>query len=310
MRRLAQALLVMLGVSIVVFALIHLVPGDPIRTALGTRFDPAVYQRLRARAGFDDPLVVQYLKWLGRAVTGDLGVSFRSGEPVSGLLVQRLPATLSLGLGAVFVALLIALPLGILAALRQGTRIDYAASVLSQVGVSIPDFWWGIMLILLFSLTFGWLPPSGYVSFADSPLEWLKHLVLPAVAIGVISGSILTRFVRTAMLDALQRDSTRTARSKGLPEGLIVRRHVLRNALIPIVTVAGLQLAYLLGGLVVIEIVFAWPGLGRLAFDAVQRRDYPVLQGAVLLVAVVFLLINLAVDLLYAWLDPRIRYDR
>ena len=253
---------------------------------------------------------MQYLKWLGRAVTGDLGVSFRSGEPVSGLLVQRLPATLSLGLGAVFVALLIALPLGIFSALRQGTRLDYAASVLSQVGVSVPDFWWGIMLILLFSLTFGWLPPSGYVSFADSPLEWLKHLVLPAVAIGVISGSILTRFVRTAMLDALQRDSTRTARSKGLPEGLIVRRHVLRNALIPIVTVAGLQLAYLLGGLVVIEIVFAWPGLGRLAFDAVQRRDYPVLQGAVLLVALVFLLVNLAVDLLYAWLDPRIRYDR
>jgi peptide/nickel transport system permease protein len=309
-RRLGQAVVVMLGVSVLVFALIHVVPGDPIRTALGTRFDQAMYERLRARAGFDEPLVEQYGDWVVDAATGNLGVSFRSGEEVAGIVAERIAPTLSLALGAVAVALLISLPLGTLSAVRQGTKLDHAASVFSQVGVSIPDFWWGIMLILAFSLTLGWLPPSGYVPFAISPVEWLKHLVLPSLAIGVISGSILTRFVRAAMLEALQRDSTRTARSKGLPERLVVFRHVLRNAAVPIVTVGGLQLAYLLGGLVVIEIVFAWPGLGRLAFDAVQRRDYPVLQGAVLLVALIFVLVNLVVDLLYARLDPRIRYGR
>lgn len=309
LRRVGQAVLVMLGVSVIVFGLVHIVPGDPIRVALGTRFDPAVYERLYERAGFADPLPVQYVKWLGNAVTGDLGVSFRSGDPVTDIVTDRLPATLSMAVAAVLVALLISIPLGILSALKQGTKLDYAASVFSQVGVSIPDFWWGIVLILLFALTLGWFPPSGYVSFFDDPMGWARHLVLPAVTIGMISGSILTRFVRTAMLEALHRDYTRTARSKGLPEGLIVRRHVLRNALVPIVTVVGLQLAYLLGGLIVVEIVFAWPGLGRLAFDAVQRRDYPVLQGAVLLVAVIFLLVNLVVDLLYAWLDPRIKYD-
>ena len=307
-RRVGQALVVMLGVSVVVFGLVHLVPGDPIRTALGTRFDPVVYERLYERAGFDDPLPVQYVKWLGGAVTGDLGVSFRSGAPVTELIVERLPATFSLGLAAVVVALAISLPLGMISALRQGSRLDYAASVFSQVGVSVPDFWWAIMLILVFSLQLGWLPPSGYVSPFEDPVEWVQHLVLPAVSIGLISGSILTRFVRSAVLEALHQDSTRTARSKGLPEHLIIRRHVLRNALVPIVTVAGLQLAFLLGGLIVVEIVFAWPGLGRLAFDAVQARDYPVLQGAVLLVAVIFLVVNLVVDLLYAYLDPRITY--
>jgi peptide/nickel transport system permease protein len=307
-RRVGQAVLVMLGVSVIVFGLIHLVPGDPIRLALGTRFDPDVYAALRERSGLDQPLLTQYVSWLGNALTGDLGVSFRTGQPVATMVTERLPATAFLAGGALVVALAIALPAGILSAVRSGSKLDSAVTAASQVGVSIPDFWSGIMLILLFSAVLGWLPPSGYVSPLESPVDALRHLALPAITVGVISGSILTRFVRAAMLDALHQDHTRTARSKGLAEGTVIRRHVLRNALVPIVTVVGLQLAFLLGGVVVVEVIFAWPGLGRLALDAVTSRDYPVLQAAVLLFSLTFLVINLVVDLLYALLDPRIRY--
>jgi peptide/nickel transport system permease protein len=307
-RRAAQAVVVLLGVSVIVFALVHLVPGDPIRTALGTRFDPDTYQALRERAGFDQPLPVQYAQWLGSAITGDLGVSFRSGRPVTTTLLERLPASAGLALASLVIALLIAIPLGILSAVRSGTKTDYAATFFSQMGISIPDFWMGIMLILLFSLVLGWLPPSGYVPFTESPLGWLERVIMPAATIGVVSGSILTRFVRSAMLEALSQDYTRTARSKGLAERTVVNRHVLKNALIPVVTITGIQLASLLGGVIVVEIVFAWPGLGQLAILAVNSRDYSVLQGTVLLIAVIFLLINLLVDILYAWLDPRISY--
>ncbi len=307
-RRALQAVGVLLGVSVLVFAIIHLVPGDPVRLALGTRFDQATYDALRARAGLDQPLIVQYFNWIGGALTGDLGVSFRSGRPVTELILERLPATLSLAGGAIVVALVIAVPLGIVSAVRQGSVLDYAATGFSQAGISIPDFWMGILFILFFSLQLDLLPPSGYVGLFTNPWEWFTHLLMPAVTVGVVSGSILTRFVRSSMLEALGEDFTRTARSKGLRERLVVRRHALANALIPVVTIAGLQLAYLLSGVVVVEQVFAWPGLGLLALNAVQARDYPVLQGAVLLFAVFFLLVNLAVDLLYAFLDPRIRY--
>ncbi len=308
LRRGAQALLVLLGVSIVCFSLVHLVPGDPIRVSLGTRFDPETYQALRERAGFDQPLPVQYLDYVTSAVTGDLGVSFRSGQPVTEILTERLPATLTLTLAAMVVALLIAIPLGIISAVRQGSKLDYGATVVSQVGVSVPDFWMGILLILLFAGTLGWFPPSGYVSPLENPVEWLHHVTLPAVTIGLVSGSILTRFVRSAVLESLSQDYTRTARAKGLPERDVVRRHVLRNAWVPIVTVTGVQLASLLGGVIVVEVIFGWPGLGRLTLDAVQSRDYPVMQGAVLLFATLFLLVNFVVDLLYAALDPRISY--
>jgi peptide/nickel transport system permease protein len=308
LRRVGQAVLVMLGVSVIVFLLVHLVPGDPIRRSLGTRYDPDVYRILYERAGFDRPLAEQYVRWLGSALTGDLGVSFRNGRPVTALVLERLPATALLAGSALLLALAIALPAGIISAVRSGSKLDYGVSAFSQVGVSIPDFWSGIMLILVFSLGLGWLPPSGYVSPLESPLDFLRYVALPATTIGIISGSILTRFVRSAMLDALHQDYTRTARSKGLAPRTVINRHVLRNALVPIVTVTGLQLATLLGGVVVVEVIFAWPGLGRLALDAVQRRDYPVLQGAVLLFSLTFLLVNLLVDLLYAWLDPRIRY--
>lgn len=307
-RRVAQSLLALLGVSVIVFALMHLVPGDPVRTALGTRFDQELYEALRARAGLDKPLVVQYFDWLARALTGDLGVSFRTGQPVAVGLVQRLPATALLAGASLLVAIVIALPAGIVSAVRQGKSVDYAATALSQVGVSVPDFWFGILLILLFASTLGLLPPSGYVSpFAD-PVGFLQRLVMPALTLGTVNGAILTRFTRSSVLEAMSADHVRLARAKGLPERRILLEHVLRNAWIPIVTVTGLQLATLLGGVVIVEVVFAWPGLGRLALDAVNSRDYPVLQGAVLTLAAAFLLINLLVDLLYARLDPRISY--
>ena len=309
LRRVVQAAVVLLGVAVITFALLKLVPGDPIRIALGTRFDPETYAALRARAGLDQPLPVQLGDYLLSAVRGDLGVSFRSGQPVTLLVLERLPATVTLALAGLAVALLIALPLGILAAVRQGSKTDAAATVVSQLGVSVPDFWMGILFILLFAGTLGWLPSAGYVPLTEDPGGWLSHLVLPAVTIGVVSGSILTRFVRSAVLESLGQDYTRTARSKGLPPGLVLRRHVLRNAVIPVLTVTGLQLAGLLGGLIVIENVFAWPGLGQLVFTAVSGRDYPVVQGVVLLLAVLFLLVNLLVDVLYAVLDPRISYS-
>lgn len=307
LRRVAQAVIVLLGVSVLVFALIHLVPGDPVRTALGTRFEQEAYEALRRRAGLDRPLLVQYFAWLGNALRGDLGVSFRSGDPVTAVLLGRLPATGLLAGGSLVVALVIAVPLGIVSAVKRGTWIDRAATIFSQLGISIPDFWMGIMLILLFSLTLGWLPSQGYVPLTEDPVEALRRLLMPAVTIGVVSGSVLTRFMRASVLESLGQDFTRTAEAKGLKRRVVLLRHVVRTALVPFVTVAGLQLAFLLGGVVIIEIVFSWPGLGELALIAVQRRDYPVLQGTVLLLAGVFLLINLLVDLLYAALDPRIR---
>lgn len=308
-RRTLQALVVLVGVSILVFALMHLVPGDPIRLALGTRFDPDTYEALRERAGLDQPLVVQYFGWAGGALTGDLGVSFRSGEAVTGLIVERLGATLSLAGASLAVALLIAVPLGMVSALRPRSPVDYVATTFSQAGISIPEFWMGIVLILVFAAGLDVLPSSGYVPLGESVGGWLSHLVLPAITVGVVSGSILTRFVRSSVLEALGQDYTRTARAKGLRERTVVRRHVVRNALVPVVTVTGVQLAYLLSGIVVVEVVFAWPGLGLLALQAVEARDYPLLQGAVLLFAFFFLVVNLIVDLLYAYLDPRISYE-
>ena len=308
LRRLGQMLIALLGVSTLVFLLIHLVPGDPIRIALGTRFDQSVYDALMARSGLDRPLMEQYLSWLGNAVTGDLGVSFRSGRPVTEVVLERLPGTVTLATAALLIALSVALPFGIIAAVRRGSVLDSVTTTVSQVGISVPDFWAGILYILLFSLTLGWLPPSGYVPLSEDPAGWLQHLTLPALSVGLVSGSILFRFVRSAVLEALDQDYVRTARAKGVGGLRLITGHVLPNAAVPIVTVVGLQLGFLLGGVVVVETIFAWPGLGRLALIAVQARDLPVVQGAVLYIATMFLLISLIVDLLYAALDPRIRY--
>jgi peptide/nickel transport system permease protein len=307
-RRLAQSAAVLVGVSILVFAIVHVVPGDPVRIALGTRFDQATYDALMERSGLDQPLVTQYFNWVVSALQGDLGVSFRTGRTVSSMITERLPATVSLAAAAIVVALLIAIPLGTISALRPRSVVDWFATVTSQAGISIPDFWMGIMLILIFAGTLGWLPTGGYVPLSDDPVEWARRLIMPAVTIGVVSGSIMTRFVRSSVLEALGQEHVRAARAKGMRGRDVLNWHVLRNALVPLVTVGGIQLAYLLSGVVVIEIVFRWPGLGQLALQAVQQRDYPVLQGAVLLFAVIFLVVNLIVDLAYARLDPRITY--
>ncbi|UOW01574.1 ABC transporter permease [Agrococcus sp. SCSIO52902] len=305
--RLLHSLLVLLGVVVVVFLLIHLVPGDPVRIALGTRYTQEAYDALRAASGLDRPLLEQFVTYLVDVVRGDLGVSFRSGQPVSLSLLERLPATASLALFGIVLALIISIPAGTWAAMREGRISDGIIRVTSQFGVSVPDFWMGLLLITLFASVLGWLPSSGYAAITDDPVQWLRRVVLPGATVGLVAGAILTRYVRAAVLDVLSATYVRTAKAKGLPPRIVTVRHVLRNALIPIITVAGIQLATILGGVIVVEVVFAWPGLGRLVYDAVAARDYPLVQGAVLLMAVLFLAINLLVDVLYAVVDPRIR---
>ncbi|MGE5697693.1 MAG: ABC transporter permease [Candidatus Sericytochromatia bacterium] len=306
-RRMLYSLVVLFGVLVLVFALVHLVPGDPVRIALGTRYTPEAYEALRAESGLDRPLVEQFFSYAGSAVTGDLGVSFRNGDPVTLTLADRLPATVSLAVVGILIALTVAVPAGIWAALREGRLADAIVRVCSQFGVSIPDFWLGILLIGLFATTLGWLPTSGYVPLTTNPGGWLRHVILPGVTVGVVAAAIMTRYVRAAVLDVASMGYVRTAKSKGLPPRVVTWRHVVRNALVPVLTITGIQLATILGGVIVVEVVFAWPGLGRLTYQAVAARDYPVIQGAVLLIAVMFLLINLLVDMLYAVVDPRIR---
>ncbi|AEV74900.1 ABC-type dipeptide/oligopeptide/nickel transport system, permease component [Mycolicibacterium rhodesiae NBB3] len=306
-RRLLYSAVVLIGVLVVVFALVHLVPGDPVRIALGTRYSPQAYDALRSASGLDKPIVEQFFSYIGSALTGDLGVSFRNGDPVTVILLERLPATISLALAGIVIALLIALPAGIWSALREGRVSDALIRVASQFGVSVPDFWMGILLIALFATTLGWLPTSGYQPLLDNPGGWLRHIALPALTVGLVAGAIMTRYVRSAVLEVASMGYVRTARSKGLPPRVVTFRHTVRNALIPVLTITGIQLATILGGVIVVEVVFAWPGLGRLVYNAVAARDYPVIQGAVLLIAALFLLINLIVDVLYAVVDPRIR---
>ena len=306
-RRLAYSLIVLVGVAIVVFALVQLVPGDPVRIALGTRYTPEAYHTLREASGLDRPLIVQFFSFLGNAARGDLGVSFRNGDPVAQILMDRLPATVSLAVVGIAIALVVALPAGIFSALREGRVSDAIVRVSSQFGVSIPDFWMGILLIALFSTTLGWLPTSGYRPLFSDPGGWLQHVILPGLTVGVVAAAIMTRYVRSAVLEVADKGYVRTAKSKGLSPQVVTSRHIVRNALVPILTIAGIQLATILGGVIVVEVVFAWPGLGRLVYTAVAARDYPVIQGAVLLIAALFLLINLVVDVLYAVVDPRIR---
>lgn len=306
-RRLLYSVVVLIGVVIVVFALAHLVPGDPVRIALGTRYTPEAYQALRSASGLDRPLIQQFAHFLGSAATGDLGVSFRDGTPVTTTLLERLPATVSLGLFGIVIALLISLPAGIWSALHEGRLSDGIVRVTSQFGVSIPDFWLGILLISLFSTVLGWLPTSGYRPLFGDPGGWLRHIILPGLTVGLVAAAIMTRYIRSAVLEVAAMGYVRTARSKGLPPCVVTFRHTVRNALIPVLTITGIQLATVLSGVIVVEVVFAWPGLGRLVYNSVAARDYPLIQGAVLLIAALFLFVNLIVDALYAVVDPRIR---
>lgn len=307
LRRLAYTVVVLVGVVVAVFAIIQLVPGDPVRIALGTRYTQESYNALREASGLDRPILEQFFSYLGNVATGNFGVSFRNGEPVTLLVLERLPATMTLALAGIVIALLIAIPLGTLAALREGRWADSVVRVVSQIGVSVPDFWMGMLLITVFSSVLGWLPSSGYTPFLESPGGWFANLLLPAVTVGIVSGAIMTRYVRAAVLEVSHSSFVRTARSKGLQPGVVLGRHIGRNALVPILTIVGIHLATLLGGIIVVEVVFAWPGLGRMTYEAVAARDYPVIQGTVLLIAAIFLLVNLLVDVLYAIVDPRIR---
>ncbi|WP_244951275.1 ABC transporter permease [Ruania zhangjianzhongii] len=306
-RRLVYSAVVLLGVMVVTFAIVQLVPGDPIRLALGTRYNPEAYQALLEASGLDRPLPEQFFSYIAGALTGDLGVSFRSGQPVTVLLLERLPATVSLAVVGIGLALLIALPAGIWAGLREGRVADAIVRVTSQFGVSVPDFWMGLLLITLFSGMLGWLPSSGYTPLAEDPGGWARQVVLPALTVGLVAAAILTRYVRAAVLEVAHSGFVRTARSKGLSPKVVTLRHVVRNALVPVLTIVGIQLATIASGVIVVEVVFAWPGLGRLVYESVAARDYAMIQGAVLLIAAMFLLINLIVDVCYALVDPRIR---
>jgi len=306
-RRLIYSAVVLFGVLVVTFAIVQLVPGDPIRLALGTRYNPEAYQALLEASGLDRPLHEQFFSYVAGALTGDLGVSFRSGQPVTVLLLDRLPATLSLALVGIGIALLISLPAGIWAGLREGRISDGIVRVTSQFGVSVPDFWMGLLLITLFSGILGWLPPSGYAPIGEDFGGWARRVILPALTVGLVAAAILTRYVRAAVLEVAHTSFVRTARSKGLPERVVTRRHIVRNALVPVLTIVGIQLATIASGVIVVEVVFAWPGLGRLVYEAVSARDYALIQGSVLLIAVLFLLVNLIVDVCYALVDPRIR---
>jgi peptide/nickel transport system permease protein len=275
--------------------------------ALGTRYSEESYQALRHASGLDRPLGEQFLGYITSALRGDLGVSFRTGRPVTVMLLERLPASLSLGVIAIIIGLAISVPAGIWSALKEGKLSDAIVRVTSQVGVSVPDFWLGVLLILLFSAVLGWLPSSGYVSFGEDPGGWARSLVLPAATAGLVAAAIMTRYVRSAVLDVKNSGYVRTARSKGLSGRTVLFGHVVRGALVPVLTITGIQLATILSGLIVVEAVFAWPGIGSLVKNSVDARDYPVIQGVILLVAFVFLLVNLVVDILYAIVDPRIR---
>ena len=308
LRRVLLAVPVCFGISVLVFLLIHLVPGDPARVMLGLQANDETVAQIHEELGLDRPLPVQYLDWLWHLLRGDMGESYLTGEPVFRAVVGRMPATLTLTVAAFVASLLIAVPIGIISGTRPYSRVDYGAMVFAQLGVAVPEFWLGIMLILVFSLYLGWVPPSGYVSLMEAPGDWFKHLILPAVTVGVINAAVLSRFLRSSILEVMHQDYIRTARAKGLIERRVITLHALRNALIPTITVIGLQFAFMLGGVVVVEVIFAWPGVGRLALDAIYRRDYPMVQGAVLAVALTFVLINLVVDVLYAYLDPRIKF--
>jgi peptide/nickel transport system permease protein len=306
-RRVASLVPVLLIVSLMVFTIFRMIPGDPVDAFLGMEQDPQVRSTLRTQFGLDKPLPVQYLYWLNNILHGNLGKSLSVQKNVLQLLSEKIPNTIYLACSSVFVSILIAIPAGIVAATRRKKPEDYAAMTFALLGISIPGFWLGIMFTLIFSLYLGWFPSMGFVSPFEDPLRSLWHLALPAFSLGWLQAAILTRLTRSSMLDVLGREYVRTARAQGHPEGRVVFRYALKNALIPVVTVVGLRLAALLGGTIVIEQIFSWPGVGLLLLQAIYARDYPLVQGAVLIIAVGFVLINLLVDIAYQLIDPRIR---
>ncbi len=308
-KRLLQLIPTVLGISFLVFMAMRLLPGDPTLSLLGDAYDEDIAVRIRQEYGLDRPLLVQYGVWLEHLVRGDWGASILSGRGVLGDILWYLPVSLELVLAGLAVSLLVALPAGIIAAVRQYTWADYCAMTTALVGVSSPEFFSGIGLILLFTVVLGWLPSSGWTPLTQGIWDHLLHLLMPAFTLGFSHAAIVTRLLRATMLEVLRLEYITTARAKGLSLWWVIIKHALKNAMIPVTTVLGLELGFLIGGAIVVETVFAVPGLGSYGINAIVGRDYPQVQGFVLVVALIFILSNFIVDLLYAWLDPRIHYD-
>jgi peptide/nickel transport system permease protein len=300
-RRILLTIPVMFGVATLVFSLIHLVPGDPVQAMLGESASPADVAELRAKLGLDRPLIVQYIAFLKGMATGDLGTSLRTNQPVAAAIAERLPATFELAMAAMTMAVLFAIPLGIIAAARAGTRIDHAATTLALIGISMPNFWLGPLLAIVFSVSLGWFPVSGRGTPA--------HLVLPAVTLAAPLTAVLARMTRASLLDELRALYVLAARARGVSRVRAVLKHAFRNSLIPIVTVLGLQFGAVLTGAVITETIFAWPGVGRLLIQSISFRDFPLVQGCILLIAITYVSMNLLTDALYGLLDPRIRHE-
>jgi peptide/nickel transport system permease protein len=313
LKRLLMLIPVLFVISLLVFILMRLIPGDAALLMVvggeqSTR-DPQVVAELRQRLGLDKPYAVQYLEWIwGILRYGNLGTSFWTGEPVMAEILRRLPVTIELAIGTMLIAQCIAIPIGIISATRQNTPLDYSSRLLSIAGLSVPGFWIGTLLLIFPAIWFGYLPPPGYISLWADPWANLQQFILPCLAMGVNDGAQSMRMTRSQMLEVVRQDYIRTAWAKGLRERAVIFHHALRNALIPVITIVGIDFGYLLGRTVVLETVFALPGLGSLTLSAILHRDYPQIQGNVLVIATMFVLVNLVVDILYAWLDPRIRY--
>ncbi|OLD64533.1 MAG: peptide ABC transporter [Acidobacteria bacterium 13_1_40CM_2_68_5] len=306
-RRLLATIPLLFFVSLVVFSFVHVLPGDPAVLFLGEEAMPETLAQFRTRLGFDRPLTAQYAEWLGRALQGDLGRSLRTNQPVAEAILQRLPVTLELLAAALLVSLAIAIPMGIVSAVKRNSGVDLMSTVFALVGFSMPNFWLGLILIYVFALFLRWLPPSGFVPLPADLAENLRSLILPAITLGTALAALVTRQLRSGMLEVLRQDYVRTAQAKGLSQRLVVGKHALKNALIAVVTVVGLQIGGLLGNTIITETLFALPGVGRLMIDAIFSRDFFIVQGVILFLAVGYVLSNLVVDVVYSYLDPRIR---
>jgi len=307
-RRVILSIPILIGITIVVFLIMHAVPGDPVRLMLGERATPEMIAKLRHELGLDRPIYVQYFVWLSYLVRGNLGTSIVTGRPVLSMITERIPATLELTLTSLVISAVVAVFLGTLAALHRGSWVDQLTRFFALFGISMPYFWFGLMLLLIFSFRLGWLPMYG----RGGPiwtLNGLKHAILPIIVLSLSNIALLMRITRSTMLDVLGEDYIKTAKGKGLPEKIVIYKHALRNALIPVVTILALRMAYTFGGAVVTETVFAWPGMGRLIVEAIYQRDIPVVQGVTLMFGIIVMFANLVADILYAYLDPRISYE-
>ncbi len=307
LNRLFATIPVLIGTSLFTFLLVRLVPGDPIQIMLGPEVQGNARAEISRLYGLDRPWPVQYIEWIGNVLRGDLGMSIRTSLPVTESIWQRLPATLELTLLALIIGFLIGIPFAIVAAQHRGRLVDGLFSAVVLIGVSMPGFWLATLLVLAFALNLRWLPSIGFIPFLENPAENLRRLILPAISLGVAFVATTMRFTRSSLLEVFNQDYVRTARAKGLREHAVIYRHALKNALIPVVTVTGIQVGRLLGGAVIIEQIFALPGIGRYIFDAITQRDYPVIQGTVLFFTIMFILVNLFVDVLYGVIDPRIK---